>query len=68
MSLIILCEGEAEDADGAVVALVLCLVDAGVASGDEAALYHNAARGRIVDKMAADERCDVCGVAYVFNH
>ena len=37
------CEVEAEDADGAVMALVLGLVDAGLASGHEPAFFHHAA-------------------------
>ena len=46
---------KAEDPDGTVMALVLGLVDAGLAGGDEAALLHHTARGGIIDEMTADE-------------
>ena len=45
------------------LALVLFFVYASLACGNETALLHHSARGRIIHKVAADERFDVCRLA-----
>ena len=47
-------EGEAEDADGARVGGE----DGGLAGGDEAAVFHDAAGGGVVEEVGADEGVD----------
>ena len=59
---------QAEHSDGAVLALVLSLIDNGFAGWNETAFFHYAAAGRIVREMAAYERPDVRGFADMLNH
>ena len=45
--------------DRSVLALILGFVNAGFTCGLESTFLHHTARGRIVDKMSADERFDI---------